>query len=48
MDIIPTFTYRQIGERMSEDGKFEVHLMQTCSLKGTDSIELMVEKLYSK
>lgn len=48
MDIVPTFTYRQFGERMSKDGRFEVHLMQACSLKGTDPIELMVEKLYSK
>jgi hypothetical protein len=48
MDIVPTFTYRQFGERMTQDGRFENHLMQSCSLKGTDPIELMVEKLYSK
>ena len=47
MDIIPTFTYRQCGERMSADGRFEVHLMQACSLKGTDPIKLMVDKMSS-
>ncbi len=45
MDIIPTFTYRQIGERISQDVRFEHHLMQVCSLKGTDPIELLMKKL---
>ena len=44
MDIVPTFTYKQIGERMSEDGRFEVHLMQACCLKGNDPIKLLGEK----
>lgn len=47
MDIIPTFTYRQIGGRMSQNGRFENHLMQICSLKGTDPIDLMAEKMGS-
>ncbi|MFQ5866087.1 MAG: hypothetical protein ACE5IW_12755 [bacterium] len=46
-DIIPTFTYRQISERMLKDGRFEVAHGQICSLKGTDPAELMAEKLES-
>lgn len=45
MDTIPTFTYRQISERMIKDGKFEVVHGQICGLKGTDPVELMAEKL---
>ena len=45
MDIVPIFTYKQIGERMSEDERFEVHLMQACCLKGDDPIKLLEEKL---
>ncbi len=45
MDIIPTFTYRQITQRMISDGRFEVIHNQICSLKGTDPLELMAEKL---
>ncbi|MFQ5825477.1 MAG: hypothetical protein ACE5JB_15665 [bacterium] len=48
MDIIPTFTYRQISERMIEDGRFEVVHGQICSLKGTDPSELMAEKLHRR
>lgn len=45
MDLIPTFTYREIAQRMAEDGRFEVVNFQICSLRGTDPIELMAEKL---
>jgi hypothetical protein len=45
MDIVPTFTYRQIAERMSQDERFEVVRGQICSLKGTDPIQLMADKL---
>jgi hypothetical protein len=30
---------------MEKDGRFEVEKMQVCSLKGTDPIELIIEKL---
>jgi hypothetical protein len=45
MDIIPTFTYRQISERMKNDGRFEIFQSQICSLKGTDPVELIEKKL---
>ncbi len=45
MDIIPTFTYRQITQRMISDGRFEVIHNQICGLKGTDPLEFMAEKL---
>lgn len=45
MDIVPTFTYREIANRMESDGRFEIIHMQICSLKGTDPIYLMLEKL---
>ena len=45
MDLIPTFTYRQIAERMLNDGRFELVHQQICALKGSDPVELMVDKL---
>ncbi|HMB99879.1 MAG TPA: SEC-C domain-containing protein, partial [Flavobacteriaceae bacterium] len=45
MDIIPPFTYKQIAERMKIDGRFEIYQYQICSLKGTNPIELMANKL---
>jgi len=45
MNIIPNFTYKEIGIQMEKDGRFEVENMQVCSLKGTDPIELIMEKL---
>lgn len=45
MNIIPNFTYKDIGIQMEKDGRFEVKNMQVCSLKGTDPIELIMEKL---
>ena len=45
MDIIPTFTYREIAERIENDGRFEIFQSQICSLKGTDPISLMSEKI---
>jgi hypothetical protein len=45
MDIIPSFTYREISNRMESDGRFEITQMQICGLKGTDPISLMLEKL---
>ncbi len=45
MDLVPTFTYRQIAERMEKDGRFSVFKGQICSLKGTDPVTLMAQKL---
>ncbi len=45
MDIVPTFTYRQIAERMEKDGRFNVFKGQICSINGTDPVTLMAEKL---
>jgi hypothetical protein len=47
MDIVPTFTYRQIAERMEQDGRFNVFKGQICSLKDTDPVTLMAEKLHT-
>jgi hypothetical protein len=45
MDVIPTFTYRQIGQRIQKDGRFEILNMQICSLIGDDPLELLSKKL---
>ena len=45
MDIVPVFTYRQITERIVNDGRFEVVLGQICGLKGTDPVELIADRL---
>jgi hypothetical protein len=45
MDIVPTFTYRQIAERMEKGGRFSVFKGQICSIKGTDPVKLMAQKL---
>ena len=45
MDIVPTFTYRQFGEQISQNDRFEVYYNQICSLKGDDPISLMAAKL---
>ncbi len=45
MDVVPTFTYRQIAERMEQDDRFSVFNGQLCSLTGTDPVALMAEKL---
>lgn len=45
LNIIPNFTYREIGMQMENDGRFEVFEMQVCSLKGTDPIDLILDKL---
>ncbi len=42
---INTFTYRQIGKRMEEDGRFAGSNLQVFSLAGTDPLKLMLDKL---
>jgi len=44
LNIIPNFSYREIGMQMENDGRFEVYHMQVCSLKVTDPIELILDK----
>jgi hypothetical protein len=45
MDIVPIFTYREIGEQIEKNKRFAIHMMQICSLSGTDPLKLMVDKL---
>ena len=45
LNIIPNFTYKDIGIQMEKDGRFEIEEMQVCGLKGTDPLELLIEKL---
>lgn len=44
MDIVPTFTYREIALQMENDERFSIYKMQICSLCGTDPLELIVDK----
>ena len=44
LNITPNFTYREIGMQIKNDGRFEIYQMQVCSLKGTDPLELLVDK----
>ena len=45
MDIVPVFTYREISSCMEKDGRFETYMMQICSLKGSDPVSIMVDKM---
>jgi hypothetical protein len=45
IDIIPAFTYRQIGERMEKDGRFAIVNSQIVAMKGDDPLALMTERL---
>ena len=45
MDIIPSFTYQQISNRMRNDSRFHVMYEQICGLKGTDPLALMGERI---
>lgn len=47
MNIIPLFTYSQIGEQMGKDERFSGYKMQVFSLCGTDPIELISENIAS-
>ena len=44
LNIIPNFTYKDIAIQLEKDGRFEIEKMQVCSLKGTDPIDLLIEK----
>ena len=45
MDIVPTFTYREIAIQIENDKRFSIYKMQICSLSGTNPLELIVDKL---
>lgn len=45
MNIIPNLSYGDIGTYMEQDDRFEIYKMQVCSLKGTDPVKLIMEKL---
>ena len=44
MNIIPAFTYRQIGEAMEQDRRFTGFKMQVFCLAGNDPIELITAR----
>jgi len=44
LNIVPPFTYGEIGKQMEQDGRFEVYQMQVCSLKGTEPVSLLLDK----
>lgn len=46
MNIVPAFMYSEIVLRMQEvDNRFAVYHNQICSLKGTDPLQLIIDKL---
>jgi hypothetical protein len=45
MDVVPSFTYKQIADRIIADGRFEIAAGQICGLRGTDPLGLMAERL---
>ncbi len=45
MDIVPTFTYREIATQIENDNRFSIYEKQICSLSGTDPLKLMVDNL---
>ncbi len=44
MNIVPTFTYRQIGEWLNKDDRFAGLQLQIYCLAGDDPLELMKER----
>ena len=44
MNIVPTFTYRQIGEWLHKDSRFEDLQLQIFCLAGNDLLKLMQER----
>ena len=45
LNIIPNFSYKELGEELEKDERFDFCNFQICSLKGTDPVGLMAEKL---
>ena len=45
MNIVPIFTYRDLGNALEADSRFEHHCMQVVYLAGNDPMELFVDKM---
>ena len=43
MNIIPVFTYRELGNVLEADSRFEHHCMQLICLEGNDPVEIFVD-----
>jgi len=48
MNVIPSFTYHEFSDRMAGDQRFELFNSQICSLRGTNPLELMADKIQSQ
>jgi len=45
MNIVPVFTYRDLGNALEADSRFEHHCMQLICLAGNDPVEVYVDKM---
>ena len=45
MNIVPVFTYRDIGNALDADSRFEHYCMQLVCLAGDDPVEVYVDKM---
>ena len=45
MNIVPIFTYRDLGNALDADSRFEHYCMQVICLAGNDPTELLVDKM---
>ena len=45
MNIVPVFTYRDIGNALETDPRFEHYCMQLVCLAGNDPVEVYIDKM---
>jgi hypothetical protein len=45
MNIVPVFTYRDLGNALEADSRFEHYCMQLVCLAGNDPVEIYVDKM---
>jgi len=45
MDIVPVFTYRDLGNAIEVDSRFEHYCMQLVCLAGNNPVEIYVDKM---
>lgn len=45
MNIVPVFTYRDLGNALEADSRFEHYCMQLVCLAGNDPVEVFVDKM---
>ena len=45
MNIVPVFTYRELGNMLEADSRFEHYCMQLVCLAGNDPIEIFADKM---